>query len=422
MAGLVQAVRGFNDVLPQEAPYWALLEKTFQELVSLYGYQQIRLPILEKTALFKRSIGEVTDIIEKEMYTFEDRNGESLSLRPEGTASCVRAGIEHGLLYNQIQRLWYAGPMFRHERPQKGRYRQFYHMGVEAYGMSGPGIDAELIALTARLWRELGILPKLHLELNSLGSTETRINYRKALVDYLMQHIEALDEESRRRLINNPLRILDSKNPDLAEVLNQAPRLIDHLDPESKIHFETLCDQLNQMGIVYQLNPRLVRGLDYYSRTVFEWTTPELGAQATVCAGGRYDSLVELLGGQAMPAFGFALGVERVVSLLMQVKSTEEITKPLQAYLILVGDRAQRVGPAFAEKWRDQCPVRLLVDAQGGSFKTQFKRADKSNAFLALILSDDEIEKGYVSIKYLRSDRPQEQKSHEELIKILSNL
>ncbi len=395
-----------NDILPDNSGVWQWLEHTTRTLLTRYGYREIRLPIVEKTDLFKRSIGEVTDIVEKEMYTFEDRNGDSLTLRPEGTAGCVRAGIEHGLLHNQVQRVWYAGPMFRHERPQKGRYRQFHQIGVEAFGMGGPDIDAEMIMLTARLWRELG-LEDVRLELNSLGSSEARAAYREKLVAYLQEHHHLLDEDSRRRLQSNPLRVLDSKNPDMQELIEQAPQLRDHLDEESREHFTALCTMLDQAGIDYRINPRLVRGLDYYSRTVFEWVTDRLGAQGTVCAGGRYDGLVEYLGGRATPGFGFAMGLERLLALCEESGLGDDPQVP-HAYLVLVGDQAQAQGLALAERLRDQVPTcRLQVNCGGGSFKSQFKRADRSAARWALILGDGEIENATVAVKPLRGEGEQ---------------
>lgn len=415
----LQAVRGMNDILPEQISYWQKLEAQLRELMQAYGYQEIRLPVVEKTELFKRSIGEVTDIVEKEMYTFEDRNGESLTLRPEGTAGCVRAGIEHGLFYNQIQKLWYHGPMFRHERPQKGRYRQFYQFGVEVFGLTGPDIDAELIMLTARLWRKLGLQAKVKLQLNSLGTIAARAQYRESLVAYLTDHYEQLDEDSRRRLASNPLRILDSKNPALQSILAHAPKLTEYLDAESKEHFQVLCDLLDKAEISYQVNPYLVRGLDYYGKTVFEWVTAELGAQGTVCAGGRYDMLVEQLGGKPTPAVGFALGIERLVGLLELIGSGLP-HQSLDAYLILAGSQAEQYGLAFAEQLRNQLPqLKLFCHCGGGSFKAQFKRADKSGARLALILGDDEIANKAITIKWLREDKPQETVAQSEIINYL---
>jgi len=398
----IQAIRGMNDILPQQTPYWAHVEACIRDLLVAHGYSEIRLPLVEATELFTRSIGEVTDIVEKEMYTFNDRNGDSLSLRPEGTASCVRAAIEHGLLHNQTQRLWYQGPMFRHERPQKGRYRQFHQIGVETYGFSGPDIDAELILLSARLWRSLG-LDGLALQINSLGSHASRVSYRAELVRYFGEHAHSLDADSQRRLHTNPLRILDSKNPALQKLIEAAPRLADHLDEESRAHFAGLCGLLDSAGLHYEINPRLVRGLDYYDHTVFEWVTDRLGAQGTVCAGGRYDTLVEQIGGKPTPAIGFALGMERLVTLLMEMGADSPQQLP-DAYLVMVGEAAAAQGWALAERLRDALPaLRLIVHCGGGSFKSQLKRADKSGARHALILGDEEAAQGKIGIKDLRS-------------------
>lgn len=408
MSQPIQIIRGMNDILPTESSRWQNVEAIIRKIMQQYGYQEIRLPIVEKTELFKRSIGEVTDIVEKEMYTFEDRNGDSLTLRPEGTASCVRAGIENGLLYNQLQRLWYIGPMYRHERPQKGRYRQFYQFGTEVFGMTGPDIDAELIFMTKRLWQELGIEKKLTLQINSLGSAATRNNHREELVNYFSQHLTQLDEDSKRRLNSNPLRILDSKNPNMQDLISKAPQLLDHLDEDSKQHFEGLQKLLRAANIAFTINPRLVRGLDYYNKTVFEWVMAEdLAAQNTICAGGRYDGLVEQLGGQATPAVGFALGLERLIDLTE--KSLDKTGQNPAIYLIMVGDLAKEHGLILAEQLRTALPeLGLLADCTGGSFKNQFKRADKSGATLALILGDDEVKSGMVAVKYLREDKPQE--------------
>jgi len=403
----IQAIRGMNDILPVETPRWQFVEGVFRDLVATYGYTEIRLPSVEKTELFKRSIGEVTDIVEKEMYTFEDRNGDSLTLRPEGTAGCVRACIQNGLLYNQTQRLWYMGPMFRHERPQKGRYRQFHQLGVEVFGLAGPDIDAELIAMTARLWDKLGMTDEVRLEINSLGSAEARHAYRQTLVGYLQQHRDQLDEDSLRRLDTNPLRILDSKNPAMLAMIEAAPKLMDHLDEESRAHFEALCGLLEAMGIEYQINPRLVRGLDYYSKTVFEWVTDRLGAQGTVCAGGRFDGLIEQLGARATPAMGYALGMERLVALL-EDKPLPDNFSP-HAYLLLAGNEAELQGRVLAEQLRDTLPtLRLVVNSGGGSFKSQMKRADKCGAQLALILGENEINKQQISVKNLRQEEEQQ--------------
>jgi histidyl-tRNA synthetase len=418
---LIQAVRGMKDLLPDNTPVWQVIEQVFRQVFSAYGYEEIRLPIVEKTDLFKRSIGEVTDIVEKEMYTFEDRNGDSLTLRPEGTAGCVRAGIENGLLFNQTQRLWYAGPMFRHERPQKGRYRQFHQIGVETFGMSGPDIDAELILLCARVWKRLG-LNNLTLQLNSLGTPQSRAHYRDRLVEYLTDHFDRLDEDSRRRLNSNPLRILDSKNPDMQELISGAPNLLDYMDEESIEHFERLKALLETAGVKYEVNTRLVRGLDYYTKTVFEWVTDQLGAQGTVCAGGRFDGLVDQLGGKPTPAAGFAVGLERLVALL-ESSGSDSYSSPAHAYMVLAGAEAQRQGIALAETLRDAIPgLRLIVNCGGGSFKAQFKRADKSGASVALLVGDDEIAQRITGVKYLREDKPQTTMSQETLVDFLGRL
>jgi histidyl-tRNA synthetase len=407
MAEKIQAIRGMHDILPEQTARWQHVESVLRQVVAAYGYREIRLPLVEKTELFKRSIGEVTDIVEKEMYTFEDRNGDSLTLRPEGTAGCLRAAMEHGLLHNQVQRLWYMGAMFRHERPQKGRYRQFHQLGVEAYGLPGPDIDAELILLCRRLWRALGIGHKLELQINTLGVVDERLAYRARLVEYLRGHYERLDEDSRRRLETNPLRILDSKNPELAEVIAGAPALWDDLGEESRAHFEELRARLDSAGVPYTRNPRLVRGLDYYSRTVFEWVTTELGAQGTVCAGGRYDGLIAQLGGKDSTAVGFALGMERLIDLLDDPDRLDRAAAP-HAYLIAVGEAAERAAVALGEELRDAVPgLRLLSNTGGGSFKSQFKRADKSGADVALVLGDDEVRDGTVGLKPLRAEGEQ---------------
>lgn len=412
MAALIQAIRGMNDILPSQSPYWQYIEKSLAELMLRYTYQEIRFPVLEQTVLFKRTIGEVTDIVEKEMYTFVDRNEDQLSLRPEGTAGAVRASIEHGLLNSQ-QRFWYLGPMFRRERPQKGRYRQFFQFGAEAFGIPGPDIDAEQIFMMARFWKELGIDGHIQLELNSLGTIETRQRYREDLVRYFTQHKEHLDEDSLRRLTTNPLRILDSKNPAMKSLITNAPILPDYLDDESKSHFSGLRNLLDSVGLKYVLNPYLVRGLDYYGKTVYEWTTEQLGAQGTICAGGRYDSLVETLGGKATPAVGFAMGLERVITLLEAIYSPND--NP-HIYVIVMGDKATQAGILLSEKLRDQMPdLRLMMNCGGGNFKAQFKRADKSGAKLALILAEDELARGVVSVKYLREEREQETHSQTEL-------
>ncbi|WP_036499746.1 histidine--tRNA ligase [Nitrosococcus oceani] len=410
----IQAIRGMNDLLPNQTPHWQRVEEVLSRVLASYGYQEIRLPLLEPTELFRRSIGEVTDIVEKEMYTFIDRNGDSLTLRPEGTAGCVRSILQHGLLTQGPLRLWYYGPMFRHERPQKGRYRQFYQIGVEVLGTKGPDVDAELILMTARFWRRLG-LQDLRLQLNSLGSPAARIAYRERLVDFFTAHEDVLDEDSRRRLHSNPLRILDSKNPALQEIIEQAPQLLDYLDDDSRTHFEALRHTLDSAGIAYKINPRLVRGLDYYTRTVFEWVSDQLGSQGTVCAGGRYDGLVEQLGGQSIPAVGFALGLDRLVALLGE-QGRLKASIPADLYLVAVGPQAERESLLFAERLREAIPAaRLQVNYGGGSFKSQLKRADRSGARWALILGEDEIVQGTVSVKDLRQGQPQELVSQDKL-------
>lgn len=407
MAPTLQAVRGMNDILPRQSSAWQYVEDTVRSVLDAYGFREIRMPIVEKTELFKRSIGEVTDIVEKEMYTFDDRNGDSLTLRPEGTAGCVRACIQHGLIHNQVQRLWYSGPMFRHERPQKGRYRQFHQFGVEVFGLQGPDIDVELLMLTARLWKQLG-LQQVSLQLNSLGTSSDRARFRDALVGYLQQHLDQLDDDSKRRLESNPLRILDSKSPQTQALLEEAPRLSDYIDAESKTHFEQLLGLLDAADIAYSVNPNLVRGLDYYGRTVFEWVTDQLGAQGTVCAGGRYDVLVEQLGGRATPAVGFAMGIERLIALL----ENEQVKLPDNAphvYIVAVGERAQRHGLLLSEQLRDSVPtLRVVTHCGGGSFKSQFKKADRSGAHFALVLGDEELEQGRAGLKSLRQQADQE--------------
>lgn len=405
MAEIIRSIRGMNDILPEATPYWQVIETILKDVLAGYGYQEIRFPIVEKTELFKRSIGEVTDIVEKEMYTFEDRNGDSLTLRPEGTAGCVRAAMENGLL-NQTQRLWYMGPMFRHERPQKGRYRQFHQIGVEAYGFNGPDIDAEMIMLTARLWKALG-LKGVTLQINSLGSTEARLAYREVLIAYFEQHQSELDEDSQRRLHSNPLRILDSKNPEMQALNDAAPKLIDYLDDESKQHFEQLCQILDSVDIAYEINPRLVRGLDYYGKTVFEWVTDQLGSQGTVCAGGRYDGLVAQLGGKEATAIGFAIGLERLVALLEATDALPEI-KQTDAYLVAVGEQAMAQAALLTERLRDELPgIRLISHCGGGSFKSQFKRADRSGARWTLILGDEEVSNQTIGIKTMATGEQQ---------------
>ncbi len=419
MANTIQAIRGMHDVLPEQTPLWQYAETIIREILGAYGYSEIRLPIVEKTELFKRSIGEVTDIVEKEMYTFDDRNGDSLTLRPEGTAGCLRACLEHSLLNNQIHRLWYYGPMYRHERPQKGRYRQFIQLGVETYGMSGPEIDAELLLLMDRLWKKLGIRDQVRLQLNSLGTIAERAVYREKLVDYFHAHLEQLDEDSLRRLQTNPLRILDTKNPAMSEVVANAPELMAYLGAESTAHFNAITTILNELGISYEINTRLVRGLDYYSKTVFEWVTDALGSQGTVCAGGRYDSLIEQLGGKANHAVGFAMGMERLLA-LMETLETIPLAKPVDVYMVRVGEKAQQAGLRFAELLRDALPaLKLQVNMEGGSFKSQFKKADKSGADFAIILGDDEVSRDEVGIKSLRDEQGQQMLSQSQALAFL---
>jgi histidyl-tRNA synthetase len=397
------------------------LEAILRNLMAAYSYREIRMPLVENTALFKRSIGEVTDIVEKEMYSFEDRNGESLTLRPEGTASCVRACLEHGLLHNQQQRLWYMGPMFRHERPQKGRYRQFHQLGVETFGISTPEMDSELILMAARLWQQLGLADEVVLQINTLGSNAARAVYREHLVAFLRQHHEILDEDSRRRLETNPLRVLDSKNPEIQAVLHNAPRLDEHLDDESRNDFLRLCDLLHAAGIRYEVNPKLVRGLDYYNKTVFEWVTTRLGSQGTICAGGRFDGLVEQLGGSPTPAAGFAIGLERLLALLGESYGEAQVQSAApQVYLVALGVDAEREALVLAERLRDTLPsLRLQTNAGGGGVKAQFKRADKSGAAFALILGDEEVKQGLVQVKPLRSEGEQRSVALDQLAEYL---
>lgn len=420
MSKNIKSIRGMHDILPSESAGWQYLESALSALMKRYCYQEIRMPIVESTALFSRSIGEVTDIVEKEMYTFEDRNGDSLTLRPEGTASCVRAGIQAGLLHNQLQRLWYMGPMFRHERPQKGRYRQFHQIGVETFGMADADIDAELILMTATLWKELG-LDGIRLEINSLGSNESRQQYRDVLISYLEQHQEQLDEDGKRRMYSNPLRVLDTKNPDMKTLVENAPKLADYLDDESKNHFNKLQSILTRAGITFTVNPNLVRGLDYYCKTVFEWITDKLGAQGTVCAGGRYDGLVEQLGGRTTAAAGFAIGLERLLSLLQEENLLPELPVP-DAYIILLGHDAEIEGMVIAEQLRAaNRSLSLLTNCGGGSMKNQIKKADKSGAKLAIILGEEELKEQVAVIKYLREDRAQEKVALSQINSFLQN-
>lgn len=408
MAKQIQAIRGMNDILPTQSPLWQKLETVLRETVNAYGYSEIRTPIVESTDLFKRSIGEVTDIVEKEMYTFDDRNGDSLTLRPEGTASTVRAGNQHGLLYNQEQRLWYMGPMFRHERPQKGRYRQFNQFGVEVYGIGTADVDAEVLMLSARLWEKLGITDHVTLELNTLGDPAERAAYREALIAYLEQFKEQLDEESQRRMYTNPLRVLDTKNPDVQALLVDAPELMDYLGEETRTHFSHLCELLDAVGIKYVINPRLVRGLDYYNRTVFEWVTTSLGSQGTVLAGGRYDGLVEQLGGKNTPAVGFAMGLERIVLMLETLELTDDIPATVDVYVTAMGDASKVEAIKIAQALRSDLPgLRVMSHCGGGNFKKQMKRADKSGALIALVIGEDELASNQVAIKYLREKKEQ---------------
>lgn len=401
MSEHIEPLRGMNDVLPDEARWWNRLESVTREVFSTYGYREIRVPLLERTQLFKRAIGEHTDIVEKEMFSFEDRDGQSLALRPEATASIVRAAISNGLLHNQKHRLFTIGPMFRGERPQKGRYRQFYQVDAEAFGYSGPEVDAELILMTARMWQLLGIA-RVRLEINSLGTAEARARYRDLLREYFRAHYSQLDADSQRRLEGNPLRILDSKNADMAQLIAAAPLLTDHLDEESKVHFERLKKLLEAGGVAYTVNPRLVRGLDYYSRTVFEWVTDALGSQNAVCSGGRYDGLVTQLGGEATPAIGWAMGMERVILLMQELGCQVPVEHP-DVYFVMAGDNALASGLQLAEIVRTAAPsLKVETDLGGGSFKAQFKRADKSGAHVAVVLGDDEVARGEASVKPLR--------------------
>ncbi|HCP20454.1 MAG: histidine--tRNA ligase [Marinobacter sp.] len=420
----IQAIRGMNDILPDQTPVWQYVESTVRQVLGQYGYQEIRMPVVEHTELFKRSIGEVTDIVEKEMYTFEDRNGDSLTLRPEGTAGCVRAAEEHGLLFNQTRRLWYTGPMFRHERPQKGRYRQFHQIGVECFGMAGPDIDAELLILTARLWSALGLSDHARLEINSIGTSDSRKVYRQALVAYLEQYQGKLDDDSKRRLTTNPLRILDSKDPATREILQGAPSLDDYLDDESRQHFEQLKAMLDAAGVAYTVNPALVRGLDYYGKTVFEWITDSLGAQGTICAGGRYDGLVEQLGGKPTVAVGFAMGLERLILLLETLELVpEHVNNQADVYVTAMGDQAVAPAMALAETLRNELPGRIVVShCGGGSFKSQMKKADRSGARFAVILGENEIAQGTAGLKPLRDDQPQQEIAQADLAGVLAGL
>ncbi len=416
MSNQIKAIRGMNDILPSETKTWQYLETVLRDTLASYGYEEIRMPVVEKTQLFSRSIGEATDIVDKEMYTFPDRNDESLTLRPEGTAGCVRAGVENGLLYNQEQRLWYMGPLFRYERPQKGRYRQFHQMGAEVFGIAGPDIDAELIFLTARIWKALGIDHLIRLEINSLGSSEARKNYRQVLVDYFSTNKALLDDDSLRRLESNPLRILDSKNPKLQSLIESAPRLTEHLDEESQNHFAAVCERLDNYGLEYKINTRLVRGLDYYNRTVFEWITDALGAQGAVCGGGRYDGLVEQLGGKSTPGVGFAMGLERLVALLMDLDDKGHINHEIDLYLARMGKKAEIKALLVAEDLRNIFPgLKILTHCGIGNFSKQLKKADKSGARYCLILGETELAENKITIKYMREHKEQTQIAIDQL-------
>ncbi len=423
MAKTIQAIRGMNDCLPTETPLWQWVENKLRSVLASYGYAEIRMPIVESTPLFARAIGEVTDVVEKEMFTFNDRDEESITLRPEGTAGCVRAGIEHGLLYNQEQRLWYMGPMFRYERPQKGRYRQFHQMGVEIFGIPNPEIDAELIMLTARLWKDLGIFDHVTLQLNTIGSLDARKNYRQALVDFLQNHLDVLDEDCKRRLTTNPLRILDSKNQAVQAVLNDAPKLHDYLDEESREHFAQLCALLDAVGIRYEVNQKLVRGLDYYNKTVFEWVTSALGAQGTVCGGGRYDGLVEQLGGHATSGVGFAMGLERLVLLVQEVNQAVALPSAVDIYVVFAGEGTTLAAFELAEKLRSELPhLRTMTHCSGGNFKKQFKRADKSGAKFALVIGESEVQNQQVVVKDLLSGAEQQTLALNDVVEYLKNV
>ncbi|OGT25822.1 MAG: histidine--tRNA ligase [Gammaproteobacteria bacterium RIFCSPHIGHO2_12_FULL_41_25] len=418
MSDVLQAIRGMNDVLPAETPYWQQVESVCREVAAQYAYREIRFPLLEQTALFQRSIGSTTDIVEKEMYTFNDRNGDSLTLRPEGTAGCVRAGIEHGLLHNQIQRLWYMGPMFRHERPQKGRLRQFHQFGIEALGLAGPDIDVEIILIAKRILERLNLLTGVTLDINTLGCSEERRAYQQKLVDYFTAHQNKLDEDCQRRLTTNPLRILDSKNPDMQSLIANAPLLTDFIQGDSKKHFDHLCELLRSQHISFHINPRLVRGLDYYCLTAFEWVTTELGAQGSVCGGGRYDGLVEALGGKAAPAVGFSMGLERLV-LLMQQKFSSSFSPD---FYVIMDEAAESHVLALCEKIRTQFPaLRIEMNAGFGKFATQLKRADKSGAAQALIVGENELRAQTVTVKNLKTTE-QKTISEKDLFLLLGGL
>ena len=419
MANIIKAIRGMNDCSPTDSPLWQWIEDKVRNVLASYGYSEVRMPIVESTPLFARAIGEVTDVVSKEMYTFWD-NDEQLTLRPEGTAGCVRAAIENGWIYNNEQRLWYMGPMFRHERPQKGRYRQFHQAGVEIFGIANPEIDAELIILTARLWKELGIEQHVSLQLNSIGSLEARANYRTALVAFLQNHQALMNDEEKDRLVKNPLRILDSKNAALQEVLNDAPKLLDYLDDESREHFVQLCALLDNIGVKYEINPKLVRGLDYYNKTVFEWVTSALGAQGTVCGGSRYDGLVEQLGGHATQGVGFAMGLERLVLLVQEVNKNITVPSAVDIYVVFSGEGTTLAAFRIAEKIRTELPhLRVMTHCSGGKFQKQFKRADKVGARFALVIGESEVQADQVVVKDLSGAAEQQTISAVELIDYL---
>lgn len=419
----VQSIRGFNDVLPADSALWQHLFDTARTLFEAYGYREMRIPVVESIALFKRAVGEVTDVVEKEMYAFEDRGGEHIALRPEFTAGLVRAGIEHGLFHNQQQRVWCAGPVFRYERPQAGRYRQFHQLDCEAYGIPGPDVDVELIAMTARLWKALDF-EGLRLEINSLGGTDTRQRYRAALIEFLSRHESSLDEDSKKRLHSNPLRVLDSKVPATQAIVKDAPSILEYLDVDSAAHLDGLRQGLSDLGIEHHVNPRLVRGLDYYTKGVFEWITTELGAQGTICAGGRYDNLVEQLGGSPTPAVGWAAGVERLILLLQKKVQAGQLPAEADLYVCRFGAQGERAGLALAEQVRDALgpKARVALNVGGGKPGAQFKRADKSGARVALVVGDDEAAAGTVQVKFLREDRPQATLPREELAPLLAGL
>ncbi len=419
MSKNIQSIRGMHDFAPEQASAMRWLENKLQHVLYQYAYQEIRTPVVEKLALFKRSIGEVTDIVEKEMYAFEDRGGDWLGLRPEGTASVVRAGIQNGWLHNQQQRYWYTGPFFRRERPQKGRYRQFHQLGVETFGMPGPDIELELILLTQAMWQAVGLQSEhLTLQINTLGDSQGRARHKQQLIEYLLAHKESLDQEAQQRLYTNPLRVLDSKNPAVQAIVTEAPRLLDFLDDEAKEHFDRLKALLESLGVAYEVNPALVRGLDYYNRTVFEWVTSQLGAQGTICAGGRYDLLVEQMGGRATPAAGFAVGLERLNSLVTGHPANEG--RPLHAYFVALGDTATLYGFELLANIRRQIPgCAIQMNCGGGSIKAQMKRADRSGAKLALIAGEDEVANNMVTVKYLKSADPQQRLSEAELVNLL---